>query len=331
MNELIFEKEEKEFLKKLKMELKGLFLSGESIAIKLHMGESKNENNLKPKFVAKIVKILKSLKTEPFIFDSVALYNPRDTIDGYKKIASKNGFTESGIGCPIVISEDFITSKINGNVFEVCKPLVDADGVLILSHVKGHQCAGFGGAIKNLADALTKKSKEYIHEGGKPEYIGNCNICNVCKNECPKNAIVFDQAVNIPSFDYEKCNGCSICLYLCKIGVIKPRIDKFDKMLAMGANVALNMFKKEYFVNVLMNMAKNSDYDNEATEIVVPDIGFIMGNDVVGMDRATYDKIIERVGRDIFKEIHKKSALLHIREAERLKMGNSDYIYRVFK
>lgn len=68
----------------------------------------------------------------------------------------------------------------------MCKDLVDADGVLVLSHVKGHYCSGFGAGIKNLGmGALSKKSKGMIHEGGEPVYDSGCNLCKICSKTVP--------------------------------------------------------------------------------------------------------------------------------------------------
>lgn len=328
MDELVFVENYRKFAKKLKIELEKLFFPKEIIAVKLHMGEPENRNHLKPEFVAKIVKVLKSLGAKPFLFDSIVKYRSmRNSIEGYKKIARKNGFNESRVGCPIVISEDFITSKINGFDFEVCKPLVDADGVLVLTHVKGHICTGIGAAIKNIGmGAVTKKSKIFMHEAGMPKYVGGCTLCKLCAKNCPRGAIKYSS--RRPVFDYEKCVGCSICFYTCKANAIKPRIDNFDRMLAISAKAALNLFKKTYFVNVLKDIARLCDCHRKTTEKVVPDIGIIMGKDIVAIDKASHDKIVKVVRKDIFGELHNKSPLIHIREAEKVGLGDSEYVFK---
>ncbi len=95
--------------------------------------------------------VLKELGLKPFLFDSVVLYSgSRDTKEKYYATAKKHGFTEEKIGCPIVISDKGVDVKTDNLTAHVCKELAEADGMLVVSHVKGHCCYGFGGAIKNL-------------------------------------------------------------------------------------------------------------------------------------------------------------------------------------
>ncbi|WP_350342580.1 4Fe-4S dicluster domain-containing protein [Proteinivorax tanatarense] len=40
--------------------------------------------------------------------------------------------------------------------------------------------------------------------------------CNPCEDSCPQKAVVIGQDINnIPDIDFEKCNGCSICVSVC--------------------------------------------------------------------------------------------------------------------
>ncbi|MFH1106149.1 MAG: DUF362 domain-containing protein, partial [Candidatus Aenigmatarchaeota archaeon] len=137
--------------------------------------------------------------------------------------------------------------------YEIAKELAEADGVLVLTHVKGHTCSGFGGAIKNLGmGALSPKSKADVHEGGSPVYAGGCTLCKSCGKVCPGAAIKYTEKG--PSFNYDACFGCSKCFYACKSGAIKPKTQAFDALLADAAKSALKVFKKAYFVNVLRNI-----------------------------------------------------------------------------
>lgn len=149
----------------LKEQVKDFFLEGESVAVKVHMGEVDNPYYLKPEIIKKIVAVLKDLKLKPFLFDSVVLYKgERDTKEKYYSTAEKHGFTEEKMGCPIIISDTGIDVKTDHLTVHVCKEFAEADCLLDVSHVKGHCCYGFGGAIKNLGmGGVTPKSKEEIH------------------------------------------------------------------------------------------------------------------------------------------------------------------------
>lgn len=149
--------------------LDGFFLKGGRIAVKLHMGEKHNPYFLKPERIKKMVDALLKLGLKPFLFDSVVLYKgARDTVEKYIKTAESHGFTEKSMGCPIAISETGVDVKTEDLVIHVCKELSEADGMLVVSHVKGHCCYGFGGAIKNLGmGGVTPASKNDIHVAEK--------------------------------------------------------------------------------------------------------------------------------------------------------------------
>ncbi len=48
-----------------------------------------------------------------------------------------------------------------------------------------------------------------------------CIACMRCVKECPKDAITFEN--NLAHIDYEKCNGCQICVVVCPTGTIHTK------------------------------------------------------------------------------------------------------------
>jgi uncharacterized Fe-S center protein len=54
--------------------LKDMIPEGESVAVKLHMGELGNIRYIRPSFVRTVVDIVKKQKGKPFLFDTVAAY-----------------------------------------------------------------------------------------------------------------------------------------------------------------------------------------------------------------------------------------------------------------
>lgn len=331
VNKVFFSEKEDNFLKKLKLELKDYFTG--SVAVKLHMGEVGNKYFLKPEFVKKIVEILKGRNLKPFLFDSPVVYNsPRRFAKGYLLVARKHGFTEKKVGCPIVISNDFIEQKIviDGKdiVFQVCKPLVDADGVLVLSHVKGHICSGFGASIKNLGmGALTRGTKGMIHDGGKPVYDSGCTLCRLCAKNCPTENIRYDE--KRPFFDKNWCCGCSNCVVVCPNNAIKPKIALFNDLLAAGALAALKNFKKSYFINVVKHVAKFCDCNPDGGPLVSDDIGYLISEGLASVDKAAHDLIVKKSGKDVFKEIHHTSPLTHIESF--VKLSKNPFGYNLVK
>ena len=325
MEKIIFTKDNKKFLQRLKIELKGIFRKGEKIAIKLHMGEEENPNHLKPVFVKSIINVLKSIGTEPFLFDSPVTYtSERNTEEGYLAQCKRIGFSEGEMGVPVIISNSSIEIKGEYKTYQICRHLAEADGVLVLSHFKGHICSGIGGSIKNLGmGALSKESKHEAHEGGKPILDGHCIMCKKCSQICPGHCITYP--ANEPKFDYMSCFGCSKCIQVCSQKCLKPKVEEFDKLLADSAYAALRTFKKSYFINVLRNITDLCDCCKDNVKTLLPDIGILMGKDIVAIDKASIDMCNEVSNKQVFDEYWNKDSQLQIRTAAGFGMGSTDY------
>jgi uncharacterized Fe-S center protein len=317
-------KAEEKFLNTLKSEISKVFKSGESVAIKMHLGEPGNTKNIQPDFVAKVVKVFDELGIDSFIFDSPTMYEgPRHTVEAYEKSAKERGYTKVA---KVVISDDFIKQKGKFMAYEVCKPLAEADGVLILSHVKGHGCAGFGASIKNLGmGALTAKSKTDIHAGGKPNFNQKlCEECGTCEKKCNLKNISCKNGK--PEFGKTRCFGCSNCAIFCPSKAITTKVSTFDNLLSDGAYAALKNFKKYLCVNVMNNITEKCDCFSDPGKAISKDVGLIIGKDLVSIDKASYDLIKkENKGVDVFEKIHLKSPLLHIQAAHELGAGSLEY------
>lgn len=309
-------------------ELPKVFSKNDSVAVKLHMGERGNRYYLKPELVKKIVKIMKDCGLNPSLFDSPVMYGgARSTPEKYLENSQRHGFTEKEIGCPIVISDDFVQVKTQHLTAQVCKPLSEADGMLVLSHVKGHACSGFGGAIKNLGmGGVTKKTKGDIHAGSSPVCFGECTGCGTCQGYCPAGAItVKEKAV----FNLDSCWGCNLCVTYCPQKALRVKVASFDRLLSEGAYAVLKAVKKTYFVNVMKDLAQFCDcVGGGRNEIVGPDVGVLFGNDIVAIEKASMDLINQKVGYDLFLKVNHKSPIEHIKEAEKLGMGSLDYEIR---
>ena len=306
----------------LRKELPLIFSRDDSVAVKLHMGEAGNKYFLKPAVVKPLLDAMKSIGLKPFLFDSPVMYHgSRSTSEQYLETANAHGFGD--IGCPIVISDDFVLASTNHLQAEVCKALAESDGMLVLSHVKGHACSGFGAAIKNLGmGAVTPKTKKVIHDGGSPVVVGNCVCCGRCQDYCPAKAIrMADKAV----FNLDSCWGCNICVNCCEQRALRVKVASFDRLLAEGAQAVLKTVKKSYFVNVIKDVAQFCDCVGSRNKILGPDLGVLFGSDIVAVDKASMDLINQKAGYDLFLKVNHKSPLEHIREAALLGLGSIDY------
>ena len=70
---------------------------------------------------------------------------------------------------------DMVLDITEGKVIQknyVGKDMVKYDGMIVLSHLKGHPMGGYGGALKQLSiGCASSYGKAYIHGAGEPEKI----------------------------------------------------------------------------------------------------------------------------------------------------------------
>jgi len=312
---------DEKFIKTLESELKKSFKGCKSIVVKMHFGELGNPKAFTPKDIKPITDLLEKMKFKYVLFDSSVMYGgPRSNPTTHKMLAVTKGFKN------VVTDDSFITVKGKHLNYQVCKKLSDADAVLILSHVKGHVCTGFGGAIKNLGmGALTKETKIAIHKGGEPLFSGNCVRCAVCVKNCPINGMVLESGKPYPTV--KTCYGCSNCSYVCPNNVIHPKVAPFDVLLADGANSAQTKFKRYYYVSAIRNVTKECDCMPMPGKIIAKDHGWLASTDGVAIDQASYD-IITKDDGEVFLQNNKKRGTEQIVAAEKFKMGKRKYVLK---
>jgi uncharacterized Fe-S center protein len=89
--------------------------------------------------------------------------------------------------------------------------------------------------------------------------------------------------------------------------------------LAEAAVLAHDRFKKVFAVNVLKDITKLCDCVADSGPIIIDDIGFICGNDMLSVDVASLVIIAEISGReDIFADYNMRSSWGHVRAAAKL-------------
>jgi uncharacterized Fe-S center protein len=303
----------------LEKEFSSVFFEGDSILVKMHMGEPGNRTHITPQLAKKVIDILESMGCRPFIFDSPVVYSsPRNNEAGYLESAARNGFTRDYLGAPIVISNRSETFKGEFMDYEICSEPLEADGVLLLSHFKGHICCGVGGAIKNVGmGCMSKSTKSAIHSGGEPVYGDGCIECGACVMNCPTDNIRLERGR--PFFDASWCPGCSNCIISCPENCIFPRTGRFDSLLAEAATIAFGKFGSSYAINVMQNMTQLCDCVADSGPVLADDSGFVCGADMVSVDIASLDILEKETGsKDRFAEYNKKSSYTHVEESARL-------------
>ena len=295
----------------LKKDFADRFSKNSPVVIKMHFGEPGNPNAFTKEDLKPLLKVLTDLGFETLLIDTpVRYHSPRNSKSGYEKVVIEHGFDQLS---KFLIEDEYVKQKIDDSEFEVAKVLAESKNLIVLSHVKGHSCAGFGGAIKNLGmGALSAKSKSFIHDSAKPVLDGKlCIGCGVCANLCPANAIEIQKGKMV--VDYDKCYGCSICQIQCSQLALKPKSKIFDESLAMGAMAAVKLMPKNtFYINVIKKVAKLCDCSGCDSPKLAEDVGVLCGDNPVAIDQASVDLIKKAVGREVFKIANHKDPYLQI-------------------
>lgn len=147
-------------------ELKG------NVAIKLHSGEVGNQNFLKPEFWKPIIDFVGGTVVEC----NTAYDGERNTTEKHIRTIKKHGWDEYfDVDLMDAEGPDLELEIPNGKVIKknyVGKNIEKYDGMLVLSHFKGHPMGGYGGALKQLSIGVASSyGKAYIHGAGVPEEI----------------------------------------------------------------------------------------------------------------------------------------------------------------
>ena len=140
-----------------------------NIAIKVHSGETGNQNFLRPAFWKPVVDHVGGTIVEC----NTAYEGARNTTERHVQVLKNHGWSDM---YPVDLLDaqgpDMELDIPNGKKIKknfVGKDLKDYDATLILSHFKGHPMGGFGGALKQLSIGFASSyGKGYIHGVGDP-------------------------------------------------------------------------------------------------------------------------------------------------------------------
>ncbi|MCK4797652.1 MAG: DUF362 domain-containing protein [Spirochaetes bacterium] len=293
-----------------------LFKKDELIAIKVHFGELGNTSFIRPIYLRPVIEILKNIQVKPFLTDTNTLYvGMRTNSVDHLHNAFVNGFNYSTLQVPVVIAdglrgENTQTIEVNLDLLKNVKlanDIINADGMIVISHFKGHEVSGFGGAIKNISmGCASRQGKLVMHSQTKPVVKQKfCTACGRCVSNCQVGAIKIKEK----AFITKKCVGCTRCIAICPENAISIQWNESAgntqrKMVeyAYGLNKALK--SKIIYINILMSMSPACDCYPGNDKPVANDIGFLASCDPVAIDKASYDLVIKEANEDPFKKIY---------------------------
>lgn len=156
-------------------------MDGKFVAIKLHFGELGNISYLRPNYARAVADVVKELGGKPFLTDCNTMYpGSRKNALEHLECAWENGFTPLTVGCPILIgdglkgTEIFAVPMVGGPRYvkeaKIGRAIMDADVFISLTHFKGHEMTGFGGAIKNIGMAAAPGRQDRAAQQRQAQY-----------------------------------------------------------------------------------------------------------------------------------------------------------------
>jgi uncharacterized Fe-S center protein len=343
-------------------DLKGKIKEKDLVAIKLHFGEKGNTAYVRPIFLRKVVDRVKQYKGKPFLTDTNTLYSgTRSEAVSHLNTAFENGFTESVVHAPILIADGLrgnsaIKVRIDKPIFKtvsIAREIYMADVLITVTHFKGHELSGFGGALKNLGmGCSSREGKLSQHSNISPQVKKKeCKGCEICLSWCPQSAISMvspeSGTRNKPSIafiDSKNCIGCGECILACPSSAIQIQwnesIPIFQKKMVEHAYGAIQKKKgKALYLNFLTQISPACDCYGYSDAPIVNDIGILSSEDPVAIDQASVDLVNGESGnrssklpgawkpgenkfRAIYPEVDWNIQLAY---AEEIGMGNRDY------
>ena len=184
--------------------IKDIDMDGRFVAIKMHFGELGNLAFLRPNYAKVVADLCKEQGGMPFLTDCNTLYpGSRKNALEHLSCAQLNGFWPMTTGCQVIIGDglrgtDEVEVPVpNGEYCKTAKigrAIMDADVFISLTHFKGHESTGFGGALKNIGMGCgSRAGKMEQHAAGKPAVQeGLCRGCHRCAKECGSDAITYN-------------------------------------------------------------------------------------------------------------------------------------------
>lgn len=280
-------------------------LDGKFVAIKLHFGELGNMAYLRPNYAKVVADMVRARGGRPFLTDCNTLYvggrkNALDHLD----TAYENGFSPLSAGCQILIGDglkgtDEAKVPVDGDYVteaKIGRAIMDADVFISLTHFKGHECTGFGGAIKNIGMGCgSRAGKMEMHSAGKPVVDpDSCVHCGACAKNCAHGAISFPAPAKKAQIDHAKCVGCGRCIGICPEDAIAAEMDESNDILNRKMaeyTKAVVQGRPCFHISLVMDVSPNCDCHPENDAPIVPNVGMFASMDPVALDAACADAV----------------------------------------
>ncbi len=286
-----------------------IFKPKDLVAVKIHFGEVGNTSYIRPQYVRRIVDRLKELEAKPFLTDTNTLYvGTRTEAYSHLVTAFDHGFTREVTGAPVIIADGLrgnnqVLVPLHGHHVEkahIAADIHNADALVVLSHFKGHELCGFGGALKNIGmGCASREGKLAEHSNISPKVSKKiCIGCGECQSWCRGGAISLEGENELRKafINPEHCVGCAECILACPRGAIRVRWNEsiptfMEKMMEYAAATLSTKKKKMLCVSFVTDVSPLCDCNPFSDRPIVPGIGVLASLDPVAIDQAAADLV----------------------------------------
>lgn len=317
------------------------FHKNDFTAVKVHVGEHRNNTYLPAPCIKGLVDELLKLKTKPFLTDTTTLYSgKRHNALDHTHLACQHGFSKEALGIPFICADGLlgtaqiavkIDGQLNKEVF-IAPAIVHCQSILSIAHFTGHCAAGAGATLKTLGmGCASKKGKMKQHAALTLSITDDCTLCRLCLQHCPAGAITLRKTK--ARIDKNKCIACAQCLALCRFDAVKCNWGQETKILQKNiAEYALGALKakqnKAAFFNFLLSVTKDCDCsDQPDLPKIADDIGILASTDPVAVDKAALDLIEKTTGKKLQQLLgnDELDPQHQIRHAQHIGLGTTNY------
>ena len=284
-------------------------LEGKFVAIKMHFGELGNMSYLRPNYARAVVDYVIAHGGKPFLTDCNTLYpGSRKNALEHLYCAWENGFTPLTVGCPVIIGDglkgtDDIAVPVHGGEYvkeaKIGHAIMDADVFISLTHFKGHEMTGFGGAIKNIGMGCgSRAGKKDQHCNGQaiidPE---KCRGCKRCLRECANDGLVYDEVNKKMTINADNCVGCGRCIGACNFDAIdfahNAAVAELNCRMAEYAKAVVDG-RPNFHISLVVDVSPTCDCHSGNDAPMLPDVGMFASTDPLAIDQACVDACLKQ-------------------------------------
>ena len=260
----------------------------DKVAVKISTGEPGGHNFLSPNLIKDLVSKINGTIVECCTAYKGKRFYPKD----HWQTMKDHGFMDIA-PCDILDEDGEIELPLEGGKYLQGKNIVGKNiqnykSMLMLSHFKGHQMGGFGGALKNMSIGVASRDgKAWIHTAGITK---DTNI--MWKHTKDQDAFLASMA--------EAC---------------KSVVTYFGE-----ENMA--------YINVANNLSIDCDCNAHPAKPEMADIGIFASLDPVALDQCCYDQIIsshDEGKHSLVNRMHEKHAIHTVEVAHELGLGSREY------